>query len=82
MSPRENATGDDQLGSTKTCMESAARYGDGATRARGSSSRCYQLLPPWYHPYTSKYDSAAAAAVSCSLGWGVREIEIEWCVIS
>ena len=51
MSPREN-TGGDQVARLRFCTPWSRQLatGDGATRTR-ASSRCYQLLPPWYHPY-------------------------------
>ena len=53
MPPRENTGGGDKVARLRFCASWSRQLatGDGATPTR-ASSRCYQRLPPWYHPYT------------------------------
>ena len=52
MSPSRENTGSDQVARLRFCTSWSRQLaaGDGVSHTR-AFSRCYQLLPPWYHPY-------------------------------
>ena len=64
---REN-TGGDHVARLRFCTSWCRQLatGDGATRTR-AISRCYQLLPPWYHPYMI----LLLLSLACCVGWCV-----------
>ena len=68
MSPiRENTDGD-QVARPRFCLWWSRQLAtsDGETRTRAIST-CYQLLPPWYHPYLI----LLLLSPACCVGWCV-----------
>ena len=68
-SPSRENTGGDQVARLRFCTSWSRQLatGDDATRTR-AISRCYQLLPPWYHPYMTLL---LLLSTACCVGWCV-----------